>query len=161
MSALGDIDLAILSILQDDGRISVAELAQRVHVSRSAAYERIQRLRASGVIEGFSARFDSTRLGLDLAAFVTIATEQAAWRSISEELQAMPEIEYAGATTGDFDAIILVRVGTLKELKDLVLERIHTLPGVKSTTTIIVLDEIIKRSSVLPQPAEPGEGNAS
>lgn len=155
MTALDETDLTILAILEDDGRISVSELAERIHISRSAAYERVQRLRRSGVITGFSARLDSSRLGLGVAAFVTIATEQAAWDAIAEQLRQMPEIEYAAATTGGFDALILVRVGTLEDLKELVLDRVHTLAGVKATTTIIVLDEIIKRTSALPPIPDP------
>lgn len=150
MSPLDRTDLFILSALEKDGRISMSELAQRLHISRSAAYERVQRLRASGVITGFSVRLDAARLGLGLAAFITITTEQAAWDTISEQLRRMPEIEYAAATAGNFDALVLVRVGTLEELKELVLDRVHTLVGVKATTTIIVLDEIIKRTSALP-----------
>ena len=153
MASLDATDLAILGVLTDDGRISISELAERVHISRSAAYERVQRLRVSGVIEGFTARLDPARLGLGLAAFVTITTEQAAWDQVSGELRTMPEVEYAAATAGSFDAIVLVRVGTLEELKDIVLEHIHTIAGVRSTTTIVVLDEIVKKISVAPRPA--------
>ena len=150
MTGIDDTDFAILALLLEDGRISVSELSERVHISRSVAYERVQRLRSSGVIRGFTARLDNRRLGLDLTAFVTLATEQAAWDSVNAALHEMPEVEYAAATAGTFDAIVLVRVRTLEELKRVVLDRIHTITGVRSTTTIVVLDEIVKRVSVLP-----------
>ena len=70
MIALDRIDLAILDVLQREGRISNADRAERVHLSASATLRRLQRLEREGVIAGYGARLDPAALGLDLTAFV-------------------------------------------------------------------------------------------
>jgi Lrp/AsnC family leucine-responsive transcriptional regulator len=65
-------DLALLAVLQDDGRISNAELAERVKLSPSACLRRVQRLEREGVIAGYAAEVDPARVGLGLQAFVRV-----------------------------------------------------------------------------------------
>ncbi len=65
-------DRALLRLLQQEGRLSNTELAERVNLSPSAALRRVQRLEAAGVIAGYSARLDAPALGLGLAAFVRV-----------------------------------------------------------------------------------------
>src|SRR5260370_36396582 len=143
-------DRRILELLRDDGRISIAALAERCHVSRAGAYARLERLRAEGIVDGFSARVDSRKLGLGISALILISGTQPAWRSLRDQLQAMPEVEYCAFTTGEYDALVLVRVPDVETLRDVVLERLQASGAVRATQTIFVLEELVRRPYVLP-----------
>jgi len=144
------IDHRILELLRDDGRLPVAALAERAGISRANAYTRLERLRGEGVIRGFTAQVDSGRLGLGIAALVLISGRQPAWRALREQLLHMPEIEYCVFTTGEYDALALVRVPDVETLRDVILERLQSSPAVRATQTIFVLDEVVRRPFVLP-----------
>jgi len=146
---IDDIDRRIIEELRRDGRISVTELAQRVGVSRANAYTRFERLRSEGVITGFGARVDTRRLGLDIAALITITAEQHAWRDLRDLMLRMPEVDYFALTTGEFDIMVLVRAPDVETLRDVVLVRLQNIPQVHGTRTILVLDEEIPTRSTL------------
>jgi Lrp/AsnC family transcriptional regulator, leucine-responsive regulatory protein len=148
--ALDRVDRRILELLRDDGRLAVAALAERAGISRANAYTRLERLRGEGVVRGFAASVDAARLGLGISALVLISGRQPAWRSLREQLLRMPEIEYCAFTTGEYDALILVRVPDVETLRDVILERLQSMPAVRATQTIFVLDEVVRRPYVLP-----------
>jgi DNA-binding Lrp family transcriptional regulator len=79
---LDDVDRAIVAVLRQDGRISMRALAARLHISRSGAYLRVQRLEEAGVITGYSAWVDPQRYGYGLSAYVHLKIT-AAWRLAS------------------------------------------------------------------------------
>lgn len=139
-----DVDRTILRILGDDGRLSVAELARRATISRASAYARLERLTASGVIRGFAARIDHRSIGLEVAALILVTSEQRQWRALRDALAAVPEVEYLGLVAGDFDFMILVRATSTDELRDVVLDRVLGLPGIRQSRTMFLLDEMTK-----------------
>jgi DNA-binding Lrp family transcriptional regulator len=139
---LDETDLAIVAALVEDGRVSVNELAQRVNVSRATAYARLERLRANEVITGFTATVDRAKLGLPLAALILLNVDQHSWRELSEELRRIPGFEYLALTSGEFDMVLLVRVPDIAALRDVVLVKLTTLPQIRTTRTVFVLDEL-------------------
>jgi DNA-binding Lrp family transcriptional regulator len=135
-------DRRLVELLREDGRSSVNELAERSGVSRANAYHRLARLRSSGVITGFTVRTDPRKAGLNLAALVMVNVEQHSWRSVLDELRHLPGAHYVALTTGPFDFVVLVRVADVDALRHVVLERLHSLAGVRSTQTMFVLEEL-------------------
>jgi DNA-binding Lrp family transcriptional regulator len=148
---LDDVDRQLLEVLAADARISVAALAERAGISRAAAYTRLDNLRASGVIEGYSVRVNPARVGLGVTALILISGRQPAWRSLRRRLVSMPEVEYCAFTTGEYDALLLVRVPDVETLRDVVLERLQASEEIRATQTIFVLEELVRRPLVLPQ----------
>lgn len=144
---LDDTDRQILARLLKDARQSVRALAEQVHISRANAYTRIGRLLAEGVITGFTAQLNPKRAGLGTSAYVTLSTEQAAWRDISRELREIPYVEHVSLVTGDFDVLVLVRAPDNEALRSVVLESIQAVPGVRSTRTWLVFDEVRGRGA--------------
>jgi DNA-binding Lrp family transcriptional regulator len=138
---LDDIDRSIVAALVDDGRLSVNELAGRVGVSRATAYARLDRLRADGVITGFTATVDPAKVGHGVAALILVNVEQNEWRAARDELLHLPGVEYLAFTSGGFDMVALVRVPDIEALRDVVLDRLHGATHVRSTQTVFVLDE--------------------
>jgi DNA-binding Lrp family transcriptional regulator len=146
---LDETDLRIVEVLRGDGRVSVSELAERVGISRANAYSRFERLQREMVIEGFCARVAPRRLGLEIAAVITITAEQRAWRILRDELLAMPEVDYVALTTGEFDLVVIVRAPDVETLRDVILVRLQNMDDIRATRTILVLDEVIPVRSSL------------
>lgn len=138
---LDDLDRAILRELRADGRMSMRTLAERVRVSRSNAYARVERLIADGVITGFTAQVDPVRAGLGTAAYVMVNIEQNSWRKVSARLREVPHIEHLAFVGGDVDLVMLVRTPDNASLRDVVLARIHAVEGVRATRTWLIFDE--------------------
>ncbi|MGH3533194.1 MAG: Lrp/AsnC family transcriptional regulator, partial [Pseudonocardiaceae bacterium] len=134
-------DRRMLSILVDEGRASVNEVAARAGVSRATAYARYDRLMASGVIRGFRADVDPHAIGLDIAAMIMINVEQGSWPTTRDKVSRLPGVEYVAMTSGEFDFVLLVRVPDIAALRDVVLYRLQGMPEVRSTHTVFVLDE--------------------
>ncbi|TDD96078.1 Lrp/AsnC family transcriptional regulator [Actinomadura rubrisoli] len=140
-AVLDDVDRAILRELEADGRLSMRALAERVSVSRSSVYARVERMVADGVIAGFTARIDSVRAGLGTAAYVTVSIDQNAWREVAAQLREVPYIQHLAFVGGDVDLVMLVRTPDNVTLRDIVLARIHAVAGVRSTRTWLIFDE--------------------
>lgn len=131
----------MLSILVDQGRVSVNELATRAGISRATAYARYDRLVSGGVISRFRADVDPHAIGLDVAAMILINVEQGSWPATRDKVSRLPGVEYVAVTSGEFDFVLLVRVPDIAALRDVVLYRLQGMPEVRSTETIFVLDE--------------------
>ena len=138
---LDSTDRRIVELLTADGRMSVNELAVRAHVSRATAYARLERLRSDGVITGFTATVDPAKVGYAVAALVLVNVEQSMWREVREEVLRLPGLEYLAFTSGGFDLVLLVRLPAIADLRDVVLVRLHDIPGIRTAQTIFVLDE--------------------
>ena len=131
-------DRAIVAALVDDGRLSIRAMAERLHISRANAYARLDRLIATGVITGFTARIAPEKAGLTTSAYVCLAIEQNAWREVHDALAAVPYVEHVALVAADFDVIVLVRAPDNVTLRDVVLEQVQSVPGVRSSRTWLV-----------------------
>ncbi|UNO41012.1 Lrp/AsnC family transcriptional regulator [Streptomyces sp. MST-110588] len=138
---LDTIDRAILAMLRTDGRASIRSVAERVHVSRANAYARINRLIDDGVIRGFTARIDQERAGQSASAYITLKIVQNTWRTVRDQLKALPGAAHIALVSGDFDVLLLVHTKDTRELRELVLTRIQSIPEVLSTRTLLVFEE--------------------
>lgn len=155
MIALDRIDLAILDVLQREGRISNADLAERVHLSASATLRRLQRLERDGVIAGYAARLDPAALGLDLTAFVRVQLEKHGSASIDtfvEAVRGWDEVVACHALTGDMDYLLQVVVRDLAHFSRFLLDRLLNATGVADVNSSFVL-RTVKAPSGLPLPA--------
>jgi DNA-binding Lrp family transcriptional regulator len=146
MTELDDVDRQMIVELRRDGRMSIPALAEHVGVSRATAYARYQRLLDHGVITGFTATVDHDRLGQGVAALVLVNVRQGAWRELQRELSDLPGVEWLGVATGPFDFALLTRAEDLVHLRDVVLQGIQAIDGVRASQTIVLLDEIDRRS---------------
>ena len=138
---LDAIDRDILRILQTDGRASIRSVAERVHVSRANAYARINRLIDDGVIRGFSARVNHERAGHGASAYITLKIVQNSWRTVREQLGALPGATHIALVSGDFDVLLLVHTPDNRTLRELVLTKLQSIPEVLSTRTLLVFEE--------------------
>jgi DNA-binding Lrp family transcriptional regulator len=136
------VDRALITALRQDARMSLTDLAEQLNVSRSTAHARLQRLRDERVITGFTATIDPRAVGLGVAALVFIDIEQHDWRTLRSQLAAIPGVEYLAMCTGRFDLMLIARAASISALRDVLLEKIQRIDGIRSTETVVILDEV-------------------
>jgi Lrp/AsnC family leucine-responsive transcriptional regulator len=152
MQALDRTDLHILAVLQGEGRISNAELAQRVSLSASACLRRLQRLESSQVITGYAAQVDPQSVGLGLQAFVRVQLtkhEHAAVEGFVDRVNGWDEVVACHALTGDMDYLLHVYVADLQDFSRFLLDHLLNASGVADVNSSFVL-RTVKRSPSLP-----------
>jgi DNA-binding Lrp family transcriptional regulator len=142
MLNLDQIDMRILKALQSDGSLNVTQIAERVGLSQSPCSRRIQALVETGVIKGKSVELDRQLLGFDLLVETRIKMQShdpkllAAFKA---EVQAIPEIQNATLTLGEFDFRLQVVVRDIGHYQHLLQERLTSLPGVNELQSSVVL----------------------
>lgn len=138
-------DAAILSVLAEDGRISITDLAKRIGLSKSPTQARLKRLEESGVILGYRALLDPIRLGLDHVAFVEVRlndTREAALRAFNTAVAKVPEIEQAHMIASHFDYLLKVRTRDMSAYRKFLGETISALPHVSNTSTYVAMEAV-------------------
>jgi len=139
---LDDIDRSIIAELTRDGRMSVTQVAENVHISRAHAYTRIARLTGEGVLTKFTALVDPIKAGLRSSAYVTLKVSQHSWRELREQLRAIPEVHHIALVGGDFDVILLVRAIDNSDLRRVIFDQLQSMPGVLDTQTFLVFEDV-------------------
>ena len=141
------VDRKILAQLQQDGRLSLTELAGRVGLSVSPCHRRLRAMEASGVISGYRAQLDAQALGLSFASLVFV-TMRSADRETLEAFEGavatVPHIIQAQRLFGDPDYLLHVVAADLAAFQCLYDERLATLPGVQRLTSTIVMKRIVE-----------------
>ena len=154
---IDDIDAEILNILQNDARTSNADIARQVGMAPSAVLERIRKLEARGVIEGYQARINPEALDLGLLAFIFVRSEERLGAPETGAMLAeMPEVQEVHRIAGEDCYLVKVRAADTAALGRLLRERLGAIPHIRSTRTTIVLDSL-KESAMLPLPGEESE----
>lgn len=149
---LDRIDLHILEVLQQDGRITNADLADKVSLSASACLRRVQRLEQSGVISGYSARVEPRAVGLGLQAFVRVQLSRHDAESIDHFVRRVAEsgeVVACHALTGDMDYLLHVVVEDLDHFSRFLLDRLLNDSGVADVNSSFVL-RTVKQTGALP-----------
>ena len=145
-----NIDIKIMSILQQNARISNADIARKLDMAPSAIFERIRKLEARGTIKSYEARIDPTVIDRSLLAFIFVrAEERLACLETGEELARLPEVLEVHHIAGEDCYLVKVRVADTDALGRLLRERFGIIPTVRSTRTTIVLTTI-KETTALP-----------
>ena len=149
---LDSVDRQLLAALQNDGRATVGELAERVSLSASPCWRRVKQLEESGLIEGYHARLSRQKLGYGVTGFVQLQMEnhtpQAA-ESFERAVVALPQVLSCHNLSGRYDYQLEVVGVDLESFAEFVRTHIRALPGVREISTSFSLKEI-KRSLVLP-----------
>ena len=149
-------DLAILAALQENARLSVVELARRVHLSPTPCTLRIRRLEKLGVIGGYHARLDAGALGQALMVFVTVtlkATDEATLKAFNAAVRPVSQILECHMVGGGFDYLLKIRVRDMAEYRAILGGIIGALPMVEGTHSYFVMEEV-KETSRLHLPAK-------
>lgn len=147
---MDDIDIKILSILQENARATASEIGNTIGMSVSAVIERIKKLEAGGVIAQYTAIIDHKNVNKDITAFISISLEHPKFNegfiTFVENTYDVLESHYLA---GDFDYLIKVVTDTTTTLERL-LRDIKCIPGVARTCTSMVLSTVKNEHSINP-----------
>jgi len=139
---LDEVDVAILKLLQADGRITNADLAQKVALSPPSVLQRVRGLEKIGLIKGYHAVIDFDRLGFKVVALVQVTLSLHQEQPIERFRKAIldiPEIVECYHVTGEFDFLLKVVVKDIRSYEILVRERISKIKGLSQIKTSFVL----------------------
>ena len=150
--ALNRIDLRLLKLLQQDGRISNQKLADTVGLSPTAVLARVQRLTREGVILGYHARLNPDKLGRGLVVFVEVLLDRTTpgmFDAFRAAAQVHEEILECHMVAGGFDYLLKTRMADMAAYRAFAGQVLWQLPGVRETRTYAVMEEV-KSSGALP-----------
>lgn len=159
LKQLDDKDKLLLRLLQQNSRISSAELARHLNLSVPGLQKRLKRLEANGFIEGYVTLVNREALGLDLLCFTQVTLSHQHPECVGEfcqRVKGLPEVLECHHLTGEFDYLLKLVVPSPQHLEQLLTEKIRRLPGVDKIRTSIVLSEV-KTSTSLPLDASESE----
>ena len=140
-----DIDARIIAELIKDARASYAVIGQQVGLSAPAVKRRVDRLRATGAITGFSARVDPVAMGWTTEAYVELfCGGRTSPEEIAAAVRRYPEVVDACTITGEADALVHIRAADVRHFEE-VMERIRAEPFVVRTRSVIVLSRLVHR----------------
>jgi Lrp/AsnC family transcriptional regulator len=145
------IDLRILEVMQQDGSLSTAEIADRVGLSQSPCWRRIQRLKNEGYIKGIVAIIDRHKLGLNMQIFAQVkmgTLTEAQREKFLKAIHDRPEIQECYALFGEMDVILKVLSPDVNWYQEFVFNTIMKQPSVKEVQSLMTLSEIKCTTSV-------------
>ncbi|MDH6227955.1 MULTISPECIES: Lrp/AsnC family transcriptional regulator [Streptomyces] len=144
---LNELDERIVRALAEDARRSYADIGQMVGLSAPAVKRRVDRLRATGVITGFTVRVEPAALGWSTEGLVEIYCRgNTSPETIRRGLERYPEVVSASTVTGEADAVVQVFAADMRHFEQ-VLERIAGEPFVERTKSVLVLSPLLRRFS--------------
>ncbi len=149
---LDDMDREVLRLLQENSRMTNAELARRVNISAPGLQKRLRKLEQNQVIEHYVTLVNREALGLNLLCFAQIALAHHQPECVShfcDRVKELPEVLECHHLAGEFDYLLKVVIANHQHLENFLVEKISSIPGVDRIRTSIVLNEV-KASTSLP-----------
>jgi Lrp/AsnC family leucine-responsive transcriptional regulator len=140
-SGIDGIDRQLIGMLQANARLTFKQLGQAVHLSSTAAAERVRRLEEAGVIAGYAAQVDPARAGYPICTFIRLRMSAEKYPRFLAMAEELPEVLECHHVTGDDSFLILAVAGSMEELEGL----IARVSPFGETSTALVLSTPLKR----------------
>jgi Lrp/AsnC family transcriptional regulator, regulator for asnA, asnC and gidA len=142
---IDNVDLKIISLLNDDAKTPYTEIAKKVFVSSGTVHVRMRKLEEMGIVKSATLNIDFSKLGYDISAFLGIYLEKSSlYDNVIIKLTGIPEVINAYYTTGNYSIFAKIICKDTNHLRD-VLNKIQKVDGIDRTETLIVLEESINR----------------
>ncbi|MFO1151602.1 MAG: Lrp/AsnC ligand binding domain-containing protein [Alsobacter sp.] len=145
-------DRKILRLLQEDGRITTVQLADRIGLSPTATSERVKRLLRERYVTGFRAMLDPHKLGRGLLVFIEVMLDKTTpdvFERFAEAVKRAPEVLECHLVAGGFDYLVKTRIDDMAAYRAFLGDILLSLPAVKETRTYAVMEEV-KSDGLLP-----------
>lgn len=152
MKNLDSIDEDIIRALQQDGRLSVRELAAKVHRSPTPVFERLRRLESDGVIKSYTVLVDLDKIGRGFTVFCNVRLKHINTEIHTEfanAVQLMTEVSECYNVSGGFDYMLKVQVPDMKAYRHFVTEKLGRLSMLDSVQSVFVMEEIKQKPAMI------------
>ena len=146
------IDLKIIELMQQKGRITNALLAEKIGLSPAPTLERVRKLERMGVIASYHALVDAKKVGLNVVIFIGIKLDYHTKNAIEQfktRMDALPEVTEAYHTTGESDFLLKVYAKDIESYQKFIVEKLSQLEGISQIRSNVVMSET-KQSHLLP-----------
>lgn len=154
ISDIDNIDLKIISLLNDDAKTPYTEIAKKVFVSSGTVHVRMKKLEDMGIVKSATLNIDYSKLGYDISAFLGIYLEKSSlYDTVIAKLTTITEVISAYYTTGNYSIFAKIICRDTNHLRT-VLDSIQKVEGIDRTETLIVLEESINRPIQFFKPEE-------
>ncbi|MDW6005483.1 Lrp/AsnC family transcriptional regulator [Vibrio mangrovi] len=147
--SLDKVDLKLLRLLQQDGRVSNAELAEKANISPATCHRRVERLFSQGVIQSVRAEINPQDIHLGALVIVGVVLDRSTPESFAEfeaAIVRLPVIIDCQLVAGEFDYFLRVRVNDMADFNQLHASQLIALPGVRQIRTFFVMKEVIQHA---------------
>jgi DNA-binding Lrp family transcriptional regulator len=142
MTNLDQIDRQLLSALQDEGRVTNVELAQRVGLTAPPCLRRVRTLEESGIIKGYHAELDAAKLGFAITVFAMVSLKSQAEESLrqfEDHMRALPEVRECHMLNGEIDFILKIVSEDLQSFQEFLTSKLTPAPNVASVKTSLTI----------------------
>ncbi|MEO9600556.1 Lrp/AsnC ligand binding domain-containing protein [Parasphingorhabdus sp.] len=149
--ALDRFDWLILEAVQENGRLSLADLSDRVGLSKTPCQMRLKRLEREGYITGYHARLNTRKVRQNYVVFIEVKLESTSRRHLDDFNRVVKKndaIQSCHMLAGGFDYLLKVRCRNMEEYRSILTDFINDLPGVRQTSSFPVMEEVKRISSV-------------
>jgi Lrp/AsnC family transcriptional regulator, regulator for asnA, asnC and gidA len=145
---LDEIDLQILSILEENAKARMHGIAKKLNVPQSTVHHRIKRMEKDGIISKWTILKDYEKMGLGVKAYILIFVNVTALKQmkksqkdLAKRIRKFDNIEAVDIMAGEADLLVTARCSDLKSLQDVLLDQIQSIEGITKTKTMIVISE--------------------
>ena len=142
MSSLDQIDRKLLAELQAEGRVTNVELAQRVGLTAPPCLRRVRTLEESGVIKGYHAEIDASKLGFAITVFALVSLKsqaEEALRQFEDHMRGLPEVRECHMLNGEIDFILKIVSQDLQSFQEFLTSKLTPAPNVASVKTSLTI----------------------
>jgi Lrp/AsnC family leucine-responsive transcriptional regulator len=160
MSAkLDEKDLAILTLIQENSKLTANQIAKKINAPITTVFAKIKRMEEMGIIKQYRAILSPEKLNLTTAAFILASVSYRTkddenpitQRDVAEEIARFPEVQEVHIITGDWDLLVKLRAENVESIGKFVVDKLRRIKGLDKTLTCMVF-ETIKETTSLPQP---------
>ena len=144
---LDEIDRKILSLVQEDCKVPLSKVGERVGLSAPSVVERVRKLEQEGFIVGYHAQLDARRLGIDVAAFIGVWLRSASLGDFDQVLSQLPDVLECHHVTGGPSLLLKVKTRNTESL-EMLIRALRSVPGVERTETNVVLSTMVERQGL-------------
>jgi Lrp/AsnC family transcriptional regulator for asnA, asnC and gidA len=142
IAEIDELDLKILKLLEEDGRLAFLDIAKKLRLSESTIRKKVKALKENGVIKRFTVEIDPAKIGLNTVAIVGIDVDPPKLLEVAQKLCDFKEIRCVATSTGDHMIMTEIWTKDGRELTRLISEKIGPIEGVKKICPAIILERL-------------------
>lgn len=146
---MDDKDRKILEVLNEDSSLTTRQIARKIRIPITTVHNRIRKLKEENIIKKYTIEMNHKLLGKNFPAIIMISFDYSILKEkkidqhkIAKEINMMPEVEKVSIVTGDFDAIVQVRVKDVEDFDKFLLKKLQNVSGVGKTKSMIVIFDL-------------------
>lgn len=143
------VDRKIIDILKNDAKCTNRDIAKKIKLPVTTVFNRIRRLEKQGVIRGYSAILDHSKVGKKLTAYSLIHYDIAIWgkktsrEELKQQLMNLPNVEEIKYIIGQYDILLKFRVRDMDDFNTILFDKVRSIPGIGQTQTFPVIEDIM------------------